>query len=463
MFNKLKLAGLLLMLVTLTACGGGSGDTSEGSGDADKDKNRTKTLRIATFGDSTANVSSVKHNVQVFNADLDSNTPEQGLDSRKYLISLYYPAAYLVGNGGISGDTTATMIARDELPASATRKATEDIIALKPQVVLFRGGSINDLQAITEDTTPAESVSLVNAIYAKHISLVEKFTIANIAVLDAGILGYSNSKVEGFGHTDPDKVRAALVALNVKFKTYAEDQTHDKVTFVDLVGVVSDSAGKYLPNMTYDGVHLSLQGGLAVAKEEAALIKNIFGESSSSSFESGGKNLYPAINATETERDNSLFDVWGDVNKRYIKTVKGKKYQFADFKQASDAASGGINIRLAPVMNALVKGKTYGISLDIIVENMDASEAKLSARLDLENNNGGKYRLTALSNSESVNDTLKGIKKFSGRMELPPLLLKSAVASSSSFIVHLSHLPSSNAIISVGVSALNIVELPPVQ
>ena len=99
--------------------------------------------------------------------------------------------------------------------------------------------------------------------------------------------------------------------------------------------------------------------------------------------------------------------------------------------------------------------------LDIIVENTSDTAAKLSTRLDFKNNKG-EYRLTAFSNGESANDTLKGIKHFQGHIELPPLLLKSVVDAGSAFIVHLSKLQK-NATVSIGVTALSIVELPPAQ
>ena len=449
MINKLKTTSLLLILTALVGCGGGSGGTE------DSDANKVKTLRIATFGDSTANVSPLEHDVQVFKADLDGANFEQSIDARKYLIPFYYPAAYLVGNGGFSGDTTTKMLARDGLPASTTRKASEDIIALNPQVILFRGGSINDLQNISA----ADRATRVETTYNNHIRLIEKFTTANIPVLDAGIFGYLSSQVEGFGETDPDQIRLALTALNAKFKAYAGEQ--EKVTFVDSVGVVSDASGKYMPEMTYDGVHLSLQGSLAVAKKEADTLAKLFGGSASASFEADGKNLFPTISDTEKTLDPN-FVVWGeDASKRRIQTVAGKTYQFADFERSDadeDAQGGGFNIKLASLINTLEKGKTYGISLDIILENSSgAGEIKLSTRLDLKNDNNGSYRLTTFTNGN--NDTLIDFGKLSGRIELPPLLLDSALNDESQFIVHLSKLPL-NSTVSIGISALSVVELP---
>jgi lysophospholipase L1-like esterase len=70
-----------------------------------------------------------------------------GID--KFALPMLYPQALLVGNGGVSGDTTANMLLRDGNASSSSRKAITDILALRPDVVLLRGGSINDLTGLT--------------------------------------------------------------------------------------------------------------------------------------------------------------------------------------------------------------------------------------------------------------------------------------------------------------------------
>ena len=68
---------------------------------------------------------------------------------------MFYPQAYLVASGGISGQTTTQMVARDTASYTADRFATTDVINLAPHVVILRGGSINDLLTITSGTSAA--------------------------------------------------------------------------------------------------------------------------------------------------------------------------------------------------------------------------------------------------------------------------------------------------------------------
>lgn len=460
MFNNLKLTTLLLVLATLIACGGGSGDSDDPDGSGDKDKKHIKTLRIATFGDSIANVSPLEHDIQVFKAELSKPLTKERIESNKYQIPFYYPAAYLVANGGISGETTSHMLARDKAAKTPRRKATEDIIALKPQVILFRGGSINNLTAVTE----TNMAMTVNTIYSEHIRLIEKFTIdgVGIPVLDSGILGYSLPKGSlqpaGYSKSDPVQVRRALTALNKKFKAYAK--THEKVTFINPIGVVSDSSGKYFTTMTKDGIHPSIQGGLAMARAEADVLRTLFGESEVSSFEKGGSNLYPEISSTATKQDKELFSFWSNkaTGTTSIETIDNKKYQFISLVSEKVDGQGTISISFAPVVNTLEKGKTYGISTDIIIENLSSNalgdvDFYLSTRLDLKNA-GNRYVLDSLSGTFKALD-----KRLMGRIEFQPLLLDSVLDASSSFRVHVSKLPL-NAKVRIGVTALKIVELP---
>jgi ABC-type Fe3+-hydroxamate transport system substrate-binding protein len=172
-----NLFGMFFLLSFLAACGGGSG--SAGTDKPDKPptgNNKVKTLRVATFGDSTANASSLAtQDISLFQANLNGH---QLIAPNKYQLSFYYPAAYLVGNGGVGGETPLSMRHRDVEPVSTQRKSTEDIIALKPQVILFRGGSINDLPNVNKKTI----ATIVDETYTRHITLLEKFTNANLPV-----------------------------------------------------------------------------------------------------------------------------------------------------------------------------------------------------------------------------------------------------------------------------------------
>ncbi len=445
----IRLFSLFFLLSFLAACGGSGSDSGTDKPDNPTDKDKVKTLRVATFGDSTADASSLTaQDISLFQASLNGH---QLIASRKYQLSFYYPAAYLVGNGGIGGETTAGMIHRDVEPVSIQRKSTEDIIALKPQVILFRGGSINDLPNVNKNNR----ASIVNETYTHHITLLERFTTADLPVLDSGIFGYSFPKggmeVGGYSKADPTQVRLALTELNNKFRTYAK--THDKVYFVDPVGVVSDTKGKYFFTMTEEGIHLSLQGSLAMAKKEAEVVAKIFGESVEKAFEKGGKNNYPKINPA----NNPLFKATDSATKDMTKVVRGKQYQFIKLKN-----DGGLELKIPEVLaNSLAKGKIYGVSLDIIIEKPSTPiDFKLSTRLDLrETVNGSRERYLL----ENFGGDIKQLDhQIAGRIKLPPFKLNTTINDQSHFRIYLSELSTTTAL-KVGVTALTWVELPPQQ
>ncbi len=440
---------MFCLLSFLVACGGSGAKSTTDKPDKPPptDNNKVKTLRVATFGDSTANASSLKtQDISLFQANLNGH---QLIESRKYQLSFYYPAAYLVGNGGIGGETTAGMIDRDDKAVSTQRKSAEDIIALKPQVILFRGGSINDLPNVNQNTRDA----VVDKTYKNHITLVEKFTNANLPVLDSGIFGYSFPKggtaVGGYSKADPKQVRLALAELNKKFRAYAK--THDKVYFIDPVGTVSDVKGEYFPKMTEDGIHLSLQGSLAMAQKEAEVVTKLFGESSGTAFEKGGKNIYPKVASANT----ALFKAIGGATKDALKTISGKQYQFIHLKK-----EGGLELKIPnDIANAMEKGKTYGVSLDIIIEKPSTPTSfNLSTRLDLEETVGASTERYLLENFVGAIKQLD--HKIAGRIKLPPFKLNTTINDQSHFRLYVSDLSASTPL-KIGVSLLNWVELPP--
>ncbi len=445
--NFYKSLGALFFLSLLAACGGSSG--GQGGANPPVDNTKVKTLRVATFGDSTADATSLEsQDVSLFQANLQGH---QIIESRKYQLSFYYPAAYLVGNGGIGGETTKTMLHRDVKAISTRRKSTEDIIALKPQVILFRGGSINDLPNVNSNNRGV----IVNETYKNHITLVERFTNANLPVLDSGIFGYSFPKggtsVSGYDKADPTQVRLALTQLNKRYRDYAK--THDKVHFIDPVGTVSDLTGKYFPKMTEDGIHLSLQGSLAMAEKEAQVVTKIFGAPAEKAFEKGGVNNYPKVSSI----DDPLFEVMDGAIKDGSRLIDGKEYQFIRLLKQGQ---GGLKLKLPDVLvNSLVKGKTYGVSLDIIIEKPAApTNFHLSTRLDLKETVNGTTERYLL---ESFGGEVKQLdQEIAGRIKLPPFKLNTTINDQSHFRVYVSHL-SENSAISLGVTRLNWVELPP--
>ena len=92
-------------------------------------------VRVATLGDSQANTNSP---VYVSNATTDAKTTDVTTArsavwnsgtitlrqyGRKWAVQWFYPQAYLVANGGISGETTTALLARDAAAAELGHRA----------------------------------------------------------------------------------------------------------------------------------------------------------------------------------------------------------------------------------------------------------------------------------------------------------------------------------------------------
>lgn len=221
-------------------------------------------LRIATFGDSTAD-----HGLGGNNSVCDTEKAYVAFPGSGYVESplwqsvvtaAYWQPSIVVANGGFIGNTVQNMLNRSKLAWSTTRKSLEDVAAKKPHVVLVHGASINDWLGMTSSTPQAT----IDAVVAKHIQMVRFFTDQGILVVDSGCYGYS---VAGPNLT---AICAIIVQTNAALKLAASGNPLWR--FVDLSGITHDGTGLYLPTMTGDGTHLSALGGYYVGREESKII-----------------------------------------------------------------------------------------------------------------------------------------------------------------------------------------------
>lgn len=340
---------------------------------------RTSTLRIATFGDSTGNAG-------VFTGPTDTQTAEiayapfpasgatqMGAVGGKYGLPWHYPKAALVFNGGISGETTASMLARDSAGYSVGRRAVTDLINSYPDVVILRAGSINDLTGVTAGTVN----SVVAATYANHVALINRIKASGALIIDEGVAGYS-----GGGATDPAATRQAIVALNALYAAYAT--TVPGVEFVSPVGVLSDATGLYFPSMTYDGTHLSSWGQYTIAAKEAEAIYGVFGPSVGTRFSGSNLITNALMVATGVQGYGTVatgYTVTAAAATRQnakIEVIDGKVWQTCEFVPSGVANSGTINIPFDPTTFGIVANDVFGGECDFMLQMLDGSNLPLS-------------------------------------------------------------------------------------
>ena len=353
---------------------------------------RTTPLRCATFGDSTANVGLGNTDCAI----LDSVFPASGgtfvsYELSKWCTYQFYPQAKIVANGGISGETTTQMLARDTAGYSATRKAISDIINLAPDVVIVRGGSINNLTSIAAGTYDSK----IATCYSEHISILNRFIASGIAVIDEGFFGYSS-----LGAAYPALVRSALVTLNTMFASYIANLQKPNVVF--LAANLCDLAGNYLAEASNDGIHLNFYGALVLGKAEALVLEKLFGVSSGPRFP--GTNLI----------SNPLFASSGAVGygvaptgytaagssatlaNAKIEAINGKTFWTVEVTPTAGVNSAAIFVPFNASTFGIVANDILGFEMDIFVSAIDGVSAPPACfgyyvRNDLYKNAAGRF------------------------------------------------------------------------
>ncbi|MDT3486970.1 SGNH/GDSL hydrolase family protein [Stenotrophomonas maltophilia] len=151
-------------------------------------------------------------------------------------------------NRGISGQTTAQMLVR----------FSQDVLALKPQVVVILAGT-ND---IAGNTGPSTQGMIEDNLHA----MVELARAHGVAVVLASVLPVSEYPWMP-GIKPAPKVRA----LNTALKRYAEAQ---QLVYLDYYTPMANAAGGLDPQLAEDGVHPTTKGYAVMAPlAEAAVTR----------------------------------------------------------------------------------------------------------------------------------------------------------------------------------------------
>jgi hypothetical protein len=235
-----------------------------------------------------------------------------------WALPVRYPMAQLIGGFGIDGQDTALMLLPNRVsPMTGQPMSIQDLINAAPNLVVLRGGSINDLQAINSSNYNA----VINDCLTNHREMLRRMVVdGRLKVLDCGIFGYGDGP--SVANPNPALVRQALLQVNSSLATMA-GEFGTSVRYVSPAGTLHDGTGKFKAGMSVDGLHLSLAGGLAQASLEAAVLTPWLGVGSGTAYP--GTNLitssppsgyaYSGINASV---DNPLVGPWSRDGKTYF-------------------------------------------------------------------------------------------------------------------------------------------------
>ena len=216
---------------------------------------------LGTFGDSIANISSfANHDLrQISGSSMGSNSDRMGVA----LNALANGGFRISFNGGVSGETTTQMLARDAAGGSATRKAITDAATLGIKHLVLSAG-INDLQ---NPTLPAGSSSAVidAAVAASIVNLVklcQRAMAMGITPHVPALLGYRYAAASGLATNSQANVATTQEAIrrwNVLAKaTFVSAGTGLGYFYDSFVPSIVDGNGAWLAGLDQgDGLHPS--------------------------------------------------------------------------------------------------------------------------------------------------------------------------------------------------------------
>lgn len=394
------------------------------------------TLKIATFGDSKSNLNSANFDMRFIDVNFNGGTQSfQRYSCKKSNVEKYYPNCWVMGNGGVSGETVQAMVARGGAAATTTRKSMDDIISLSPDVVIIKGGSINNLMAVTDATL----ANVVAKDMQYHAYILNYFlNNSNAIILDWGTEGF---RVGVNGAVSESATQKAVVLLNNMIKAFCSKNTRtvymDPTVNIDGFGVIGNVDGTWyseLMSPLVDGTHNGVVAAHLASMQEAKAIATIFGDSKKYRF--SGVNLLsnPSLllpysgnvfgptpagwsavgnNATLT---NAQVDMTGDsltygVDVTPIVSGAGNAYVTIPFKPSSYAIASGDYVG-------------FECDVDIVGYNNVLDLKKVNLRIDIRQVVGGG-RIVLDDYMVEANET-NGIftqfgNRLAGKMQCGPL------------------------------------------
>ncbi|MFO1265674.1 MAG: SGNH/GDSL hydrolase family protein [Rubrivivax sp.] len=291
-----------------------------------------------------------------------------------WALPIYFPMAQLIGGFGIDGQDTALMLLDNRVsPETGQPMSIDDLIAAAPELVVLRGGSINDLQGANSSTIAAA----VNACVANHREILQRMVAGGLKVLDCGIFGYGDGS-SAF-NPNPGVVRSALLQVNQALATMA-GEFGAAVRYVSPLGTLHDATGRFLPGMTIDGLHLSLAGGLRQAQLEADAIAAWLGSGAGTAY--AGTNLMSNASMTSTGGAGTPptgFAASGmnsAVDNPQVESIGGKT--FFTVRVTLPPAASFARIQLPFTLGALGVNEVLGCEFDFICDVQTGSAPRIT-------------------------------------------------------------------------------------
>lgn len=432
---------------------------------------RSTPVRVATFGSSLALAgpwtSPSNMNTEVFDSAFpgSGNTFAYSYIDRFYVKHIY-PQAFLVLDGGVGGETSTQMLARDAAVAGITRKAILDIMDASVDVVILRGISVNAIHALTaaQITTAAKDTE-----YNNHVAIITRLLNIGVAIIDEGDIGYySNPPADA----NVAARQSALMEINARVKAYIAGLQNPKVIFIDPINLTCDETGAFLSNYSYDNFHQSYNASRAQGQMEAIALTQFFGASSDIRYPGANLCSNPLLLTQTTPAYGTLatgYILTSNTNATHqnakVEVIDGKTYQTCEYVP-TEAGAFTANM-YAPISLAVLNitsGDTFGIEFDYFAEmlsGMNFPETK-SMQIKVTFPKTAAGSLVAYAAYNVVHD--KATDKYKGHAIFNPIKINENAAALGSPLMQLiiafdaADSIAANAI-KLGVGAVRIVKL----
>lgn len=346
-------------------------------------------IPIATFGDSIANISTYSNFDlrQISGGAFSSNPDRMGVA----LMRLSNGALRVSANCGISGETTANMLARDTAGASATRKALTDAMAIGCRHVVISGG-INDLQnpALPGGSSGATIASTVSASVTRMTQILRRAISMGMIPHLPALLGYRYDATNGTsGGTDTlanvQTTQAAIALWNAQMAAVVQGAGGALGYWYDgFRSSIVDSSGSWLAGMDQgDGLHPSENSTYLIYAEVARNILALEGVSGVSPFAyPAGANLFTNADfsaATDgvATNVNPYINVGTGTLANQIITWRGQQWQESVLTPTALDGSGNVGVQMDLTYSAPTTGDVLGGEVSVYIDDGNGNAAPI--------------------------------------------------------------------------------------
>lgn len=345
-------------------------------------------IKWGSYGDSIANVSSYANFDlrQISGGSFGAAVERMGA----WVGPLSNGLFRLASNCGISGETTAQMIARESAGSSATRKAIIDAASCGVQFLVNSFG-INDIQTLASGASDSTIASTVATAVSNAVILLKKQKSYGIWPVTTSLFGYNYT---GATAGEIATRQTAVRLFNTQLSTTISNANGALGSYVDVYSLIATSSGTWISGYDQgDGMHPGANGCKIIYAKVVQEMLRVAGIVSPAQFAYGlQSNLVTNVDLTSASSGTATgFNIYTSVGtctlSKSIKDWRGMNWQEVIVTPTAFDGNGnagvGIDITVPNATIALndVLGGEVSLYIDDGNGNAPASVFQYMARL----------------------------------------------------------------------------------